>query len=568
MLKIRQTAIALLLMLASVAAYSQTDLQRAVAAIESEKYAEARNILSKLASSDPTNPEVFYQYGRAYLGDEMYAQAKEQFQKGIKAKSKYPFNHVGLGQILLHEKKEEDAKIEFEKAQDFNKTNDVNVWLAIGYAYFDNGRKYGIDAEKIFTRAEVIAPTNPKPYIALGDMYMRSGILPSAMTKYTKATELDPKFAEGYYKLGLLKLSEGKELYRKNKTEEGTAAYLKALDFLKKATETNPDFAPAYREMGDGYYNAGNYPQAREQYQKYLRLAGSDLRARTKYVNALYLCGYCGEALPEIKACLKDTTTNVLLRLAAYCNVESGNFKEAQEYFDKYFARISPEYVIADDYSNLAKMSLKQGNMEKALEQYLKVLDKDSSKYKVLTAFVDSAANRKSRASTAGNDEDKRKYAAEEVKYRKLYIERKALAGEEKGASDYFRLGQAYYQAGDFENAEKTFMEVSKMSENYLPTYYWLGFIGAKKEAKGEKDAAKPFHEKIVAILKDKAVDKMEAYEKSYLASACVYLAYNAGTAGEVEKFNCEAAKPFIDRGLEADPNEANLKQYAEGCKQ
>lgn len=588
MCKFQWIGTALLLLVTSTGLFAQSQMQKAIAEIDKENYKEARAILSAIALTEPTNPEVFYRMGMAYIGDEDYVKAKEQFTKGIKVKTKYALNHVGLADVLLHEKKEPEAQIEFEKAQEHNaKTNDVNVWIAIGYAYLQNGRKYGTQAEKAFTYAKSIAPTNPKPVIALGDMYMRSGILPSAVTNYEEATKIDPKYAEGFYKLGLLRLQEGATLLRKGKKDEGIAVYLKALELLNKATDTDPNFAPAYREKGDGYYNAGNYAKARDEYKKYLALANNDLKARTRYVNFLYLSGNCAEALPEIEACLKDTTTNVLLRLGGYCNIETGNYAKAKDYMDKYFARVKPENTIAEDFDALGKMYLKQNNIELALENYNKCVDKDSSRYNVYNAFVDSATNRKNRAAAAKSDEEKKKfaegdsiaakkskaivakydeerkkYATEEAKYRKMFIDRKAKVEKDKSATDYIRLGQAYYYAGDLDNCEKVMKEITVFSPSYLSAYYWLGIVGNKREAAGIKDAAKPHYEKLIELLENK--QNRAQYENDYLVSAYSYMAYNVGS--KENSFDCELAKPYITKGLAIDPKEGNLNNLLKSC--
>lgn len=564
----------MLLVFSTTSLLAQTELQKAIAEIESEKTNQARQILNKLITADPSNPENYYWMGMAYYADEDYTKANEQFNKGIKAKAKYPYNYVGLGRVLLKEKKGKEGELQIQKAIAFNKTNDVNLLYAIGYAYLDGGRTIVIEdkekntkktaldcAEVTFTRAESLDPKNPKSYVALGDMYLKQGVKDLPEKKYKAATELNPKYAEGFYKLGLIKLQEGADFYTKGKKEQGTAIYMEALGYLNKATEADPNFAPAYRERGDGYYQAGNYEKARDEYQKYVKLAQNDMRARTKYASFLYLSANYKEALSEIESCLKDTTTNVLLRLAGYCNYELGNPAKAKDFMDKYFARIGAEYTIAEDFEKMGKIFLALGDKKSGLENYEKCLAKDSSKYTLYQPLVDSAEAARKRAP---NEEVKIKMALEEAEYRKIFILAKNKAEKIQNPTDYLRWGFAYYFANDFDNANKVFTEITQFSPKYIAAYYWLAAIASKKDnAEGKIGSAAPYYQKIIDYVGEKT-DRLP-YENEYLTDAYRYLAISEGKKAGGD-FNCEAAKPYITKGLTVSPNDENLKEMSTSC--
>ncbi len=563
-----------LLSMTATGLFAQTELQKAIAEIESENTNQAKQILNKLITADPANPENYYWLGMAYYSDEEYAKATEQFNKGVKAKSKYPYNYVGLGRVLMKEKKGKEGEVQIQKAIANDKTKDINLLYAIGYAYLEGGRtivledkeknikKTALDfAEVTFTRAEALDSKNPKAYVALGDMYLKQGVKDLPEKKYRAATELNPKYAEGFYKLGLIKLKEGAELYAKGKKDAGTAIYLEALNYLNKATDADPDFAPAYRERGDGYYQAGNYEKARDEYQKYVKLAKNDMRARTKYASFLYLSANYKESLTEIESCLKDTTTNVLLRLAGYCNYELGNTAKAKEFMDKYFERIGAEYTIAEDFEKMGKIMMKLGDKKQALANYEKSIAKDSSKYTLYQPLVDSAEAVRKRAP---NEEEKIKAALEEAEYRKLYVLAKDKAEKIQNATDYLRWGFAYYFANDYDNANKTFTEITKFSPKYIASYYWLAAIASKKDnAEGKIGSASPYYQKIIDYVGEKA-DRLP-YENEYLTDAYRYLAIAAGKAAGGD-FNCEAAKPYIAKGLAVSPADENLMEMSVAC--
>ena len=51
---------------------------------------------------------------------------------------------------------------------------------------------------------------SPQQYVAKGNAFYDSGKYEDAIINYKKAVQRDPKFGEGYYRLGLAQLKTGK----------------------------------------------------------------------------------------------------------------------------------------------------------------------------------------------------------------------------------------------------------------------------------------------------------------------------------------------------------------------
>ena len=54
----------------------------------------------------------------------------------------------------------------------------------------------------VFERKHIEEPSDPAGYLDRGNRYSRNGVYHKAIEDYTKAIELDPKFAEAYYHRG------------------------------------------------------------------------------------------------------------------------------------------------------------------------------------------------------------------------------------------------------------------------------------------------------------------------------------------------------------------------------
>lgn len=571
MLSLKRILLGAALLMVQYGAFAQ--LPVAIAAIEAENFKDAKAETAKLIAADPTNADNFYWSGVASIGLEDWDGAKAEFQKGVKAKAKNPYNHIGLARVYQHEGKKAEAQLEYDKAKEYNKTDDVNVIIAMGYALLEAGKERINDAEVVLTRAQVKDPKNPKSYIALGDMYFGKGIKELAVSQYKKATDLDAKFTEGYFRLGQMKIKEADEINKKRVaetdtakkallTKQASATYQSGVEFFTQAINSNPEFAPAYRDRGDMYARLRNVTKARDDYQKYVALAKKDIKARTQYCKFLYLTESYKEAIPEIESVLKDTTTSAMLRLLGYSYLETGNTAKAKESMEKYFAFIKPEYTIEDDYVVMGNIYRNMNDVPNMVLNYEKAMDKDSSKWDLLNPLIDSLAARKNRAT---DETVKKGFAADEGKYRQISIDRKLKAGLAKSVRDYYMTGTAFYTAGDLDKSAKAFQAITEFYPSYAGAFYWLGIIASIKE-KGESKfgtAVEPY-KKVVELLETKA-GRIPA-ENNFLVSAYTYLAYAAGKGDGTAAFNCEAAKPFIKKCLEVEPTNEAMMELNTSC--
>ena len=147
-------------------------------------------------------------------------------------------------------------------------------YLNLGIVYNDLGRRE--EAITVYTKAIELNPKYAGAYNNLGNVYDDLGKKEEAVGAYKKVIELNPKDASAYSNLGNLYDDLGKK-------EEAVGAY-------KKAIELNPKDADAYYNLGAVYQALWRTEEAIGAYKKTIEL-------NPKHVNAYNNLGTVYQAL-------------------------------------------------------------------------------------------------------------------------------------------------------------------------------------------------------------------------------------------------------------------------------
>ncbi len=141
--------------------------------------------------------------------------------------------HFDLGNYYVRGKKYDQAVVEFEKALQLAKVDNVPVLVSrIADAYSAAG-KYD-QAEEQYQKALLLQPESARIHGNYGIALAKAGKIDEAKVAFNKASELDPEGAANFY------FNLGAILYN-----QGTAMDEAAASF-KKTLEINPDHADAY----------------------------------------------------------------------------------------------------------------------------------------------------------------------------------------------------------------------------------------------------------------------------------------------------------------------------------
>jgi len=124
-----------LLLAGAVGGVSAQSLKDAKAALESENYGQAKQILEKLVQSKPKDGDNYFYLGQVYLINDKVDSAAIFFNKGLEAAPGSALNQVGLGEIDLINKNANAAEAKFSTVTASLKKKDYLPLYEIGRAY-------------------------------------------------------------------------------------------------------------------------------------------------------------------------------------------------------------------------------------------------------------------------------------------------------------------------------------------------------------------------------------------------------------------------------------------------
>lgn len=241
-------------------------------------YDEAKSFYLKAKEIKPNEADAHYHYAKVLSENPSKAEeAKEEFIKAIKLNPKDISAHNRLANLLAKDKNTaNEASKYYDDALELNKKIDRNkkyffVHFEYGYFLAKNGKDDL--AEEQYRMAIEIDPTYAETYYRLGILFLgdRSKKY-EAMYLFNKAIELNPQLSgKVYYQLGKLFLDD-KEIYKNLKIREKVEKYKdQFFDFYLKSAieykmlgdsiETN-NFVDHLNKLRDWYYKQDKYKLA------------------------------------------------------------------------------------------------------------------------------------------------------------------------------------------------------------------------------------------------------------------------------------------------------------------
>ena len=363
-------------------------------------------------------------------------------------------------------------------------------------------------------------------YILKGDIYAMQDNGGEAATWYGQCMTMDPKNPQGYISYA--------NVYRKIDPQASAEA-------LSKLREVDPNY-PIEAETGHNYYSIGNYDKAYENFSK-AKHSTMEEYIFYEYCFTAYVLNKKEEALALCKEGMqkypKDTAFQILAMRSA---VDTQNFEEALQYAN---AIMSNDDVKKNSsiysYYGLALAGNKQ--YEQAIEQYNKALEtnKDDVKpYQYLAEVYKSMGN-----------EDKA------LEYSQTYMDKNPNAAP----SDFVKMAEIYNakaQKGGpnkAANVDKAISVYNSFAAKYPQLKSYADLQAANIAFQNEMDdKALENYEKVINEVENKQYDEDE---KGYLMQAYK----NAGYIYWSSKNNLEAAKPYFEKLLKLDPNNALAKK-------
>ena len=145
--------------------------------------------------------------------------------------------------------------------------------------------------------AATLNPADASAHYQLGLIYQKRGEQDAAAASFQRAAEIDPQEVDAHYQLGRIARQQG----RLNE----------AIRHFERAVRLDPAHSQneIWRETGLVYYDAGQFQDALEMFDKFLGRRQSDAEARYWRGMTLYKLGRESEAAQEMQNCVESVRT-------------------------------------------------------------------------------------------------------------------------------------------------------------------------------------------------------------------------------------------------------------------
>jgi len=552
------------LSLIGLISYGQT-LQDAITKTENERYDAAAMDLRSLIAKDPVKGEYYF-----YLGENFYSNAlldkdatlidsaNTYYAKGAEVNATNPLNYVGLGKVLLYKGNVNDAKAQFFKAGSVAQNKNAEVMRRIAEAWLITDNKNPDEAIIQVNNAIKLDAKNAENYILLGDAQLEKNPTDGSgpIKSYQQATTLNPKSAKGI-------LREGK-LYQRGRN------YQLALEKYKAALAIDPTFAPAYREIAELYFLAGQNSKSIENWKKYLELNNSDY-ARYRFMSALYKNKQYTEAITEYENLKKTNFKNVYLdRIAGMSYYEMGDKTDKDAYtkglsvLNDFFTKAGPNFkYLGTDYKYKGMLLTKTGKDSLGIIEMEKAIALDTSLAGDIYSEIANASYKNKKYDKAV-----------------LYYEKKiARSASSMNNNDWFNLGRAFYfpavnkinEAGAIKDAKQkaakeaeaapmlvksdtAFSNLVRKNPSWIQAYIWRGRVNSLIDPKVTTDNTKMHYDKVLSLIKPE--EMATTYKKEAIES------YEFLGSYYVTKKDKAKSDEMWNKVKELDPENAKAKYY------
>lgn len=445
----------------AVSAIQAQSLQDGVKDLYSERFKSAKATFEKLLASNPNNIEATYWLGQTFIGMGDTAGAKNVYSKALLSSANAPLVIVGMGQVELMENKMSEARQRFEAAITMSrgkKGDDPVILNAVGRAItntYNVKDKKGGDINYAVEKLELATQRDPKSadiLLNLGNAYRKAKPGEAggpAFQSYTKATQADPNFAPAFHRMAQLFNSQRNwDLYEK---------------YLNDAVAKDPRYAPAYYDL---YYHKLmrlDFAAAEQFAKKFIESSDPDPENDYIRVQTLWAKKDFDGAIAGAKNIIAQVGPNVrprVYKLIADSYLQKKDTAGAKEYVDLYFGKANSDELTPLDYQMKASAySVIPGQEAVVLESYKEGIKADT----VLENKIDLL--KKGAAFFAA----KKDYASE-AQLQQLVLEIKPNLT----INDYFAAGLANYRAKDYPKSYDIFKIVSEKYPDQEFGWEWM----------------------------------------------------------------------------------------------
>lgn len=491
--------------------------------LQNEKY---NTIVAEITA--PADAIDYYVLGRAHLALKNTAKASEVINAGIAAFATFEMLNYLKMEYLLVTGDTTKVRADILYLMDEYSKEKVKIATLAGEAFVNAGfAKWDFMKEMIDEALKAKnADKSDELKALLGDYYLANNKGSDATRMYNDAKALNEK--------NMRALLGYADIYTKVKNEVAIEAYEAAI-----ATDTM--YAPAYRIFSEFLRREQIIGMALLQYEKYLALSEKTQEKLRNYTSMLFLAKRYEDCIAASREGLVfDAKNSEFVQRIAYSYYSLNKFEEADKYFTEYFALTSPELYLTIDHEYYGKALVKQKKDADASVQFIKAMEKDTSRADLLTDLAGTYYRQKS------------------YKLAHQTFNQKISRGVTMSVNEYYFLGMAYFFDSLYTDAIGAYGKVIEGNPTFIPAYLFSARAEANMDPESALGKARPFYEKVIELALTDAEKNKGALIESYN-----YLGYFYYLQFEADNKNVDAqakAKNYYNELLKLDPNYENAK--------
>jgi len=506
-------------------------LQDGINSIDSDKFAQAKNNFTQMIAKEPKAENYFY-LGNTYLrqSEPDFAQATENFNKGLAADNKSYLNKLGLATVKLG-KGDKSAIAEIQKIVTDSREKDAEVLFRAAEALtlFEKNNSPDL-AIQFLNKAIERAAKKEVPanyYYTLGDAYRLKRIPGDAMSAYDKALPLAKNKASVYTRIGTLWMAA--QQWQQAKTS------------IEKAISTDPTYAPAYKALAAYNIKYQENAKATQDLINYTKYADEDPYTQLEIAKLYFTNEDYANSKLILDKIFDKINDPIKFKLRAYVNYADGQYAEAKQNMDTFVSQAEKSRVQPADQglqgliaAGLAKTETDAAKKTALMtEVQQKVAIAKAAKDETMKWDMELVKIAGGGASQSAVDAGPTNPQIEALK--------KQVAANAQDSDALYKLATAYQDVKNWNGAILTWQKMSTLLPDWAPAYYSLGY--AYQQATNN-DAAKIAYEKYITTVKPAEVEA----NKQTLAYAYFAVAYLSKDS-DVAK-----AKDYVAKSLQLDP--------------
>lgn len=328
-----------------------SDLESAIAAIDTEQFASAAELLGIILEKDPKNQSALHYRGVADLQQQQYLSAQAWFEKALAVKPDHVETLFLLGDVLLKQGKFKEAEGRFEKALKI-RPDDVFTMLKLAETKQRQGQRKA--AFELYTRVQKLDSSIVEARLALSEILIDEGRFNEAEATVNEALAADKTNYLAHYLKGRISF--------------GTYEYGNAVDEMKLALSGQPNNIDIKLWLAKSLIRRIEVNECFDLISQVLQVEPDNYDARLVMAEVLIRQGDAAGARAYID---RAGSSPDVTRLQAMLARQLGDDKKAKTYYLQFISEAPNNPHAYFDYADFLEQNNKYYDAVKVLENVI-----------------------------------------------------------------------------------------------------------------------------------------------------------------------------------------------------